>query len=53
MEKAELTEKSKEEIYIIRGKLSENEKEITENYQKMKERYDVDIALLKNEMRSM
>lgn len=45
----ELTEKSKEENYIIKAKLSEKDGEIAG----LKEKYDKDIALLKDEMRSM
>ncbi|CAN5520525.1 hypothetical protein BH18THE2_BH18THE2_15430 [soil metagenome] len=40
----ELTEKSKEENYVIKGRLSEKEEEI----QSIREKYDEDIALLKD-----
>jgi hypothetical protein len=40
----ELTEKSKEENYVIKGRLSEKEGEI----QSMRKKYDEDIALLKD-----
>jgi hypothetical protein len=45
----ELTEKSKEENYIIEGRLSEKDREISG----LKEKYDKDIAFLKDEMRLM
>jgi hypothetical protein len=45
----ELTEKSKEENYVIKGRLSEKEKEI----QSIRKRYDEDIALLKEAMCDM
>jgi integrase len=45
----ELTEKSKEENYIIEGRLSEKDREIAG----LKEKYDADIASLKDEMRFM
>jgi hypothetical protein len=40
----ELTEKNKEENYVIRGRLSEKEREI----QSIRKKYDEDIALLKD-----
>jgi hypothetical protein len=43
---AELTQKSKEENYVIKGKLSEREIEIAG----LKEKYDKDSALLKEAM---
>ena len=46
---AELTQKNKEESYIIKGKLSEKDREIPG----LIEKYDKDIALLKDEMRFM
>jgi hypothetical protein len=45
----ELTEKSKEENYIIEGRLSEKDREIAG----LKEKYDADIASLKDEMRQL
>ena len=46
---AELTEKSKEQNYIINAKLSEKDGEIAG----LKEKYDADIALLKEAMSDM
>jgi hypothetical protein len=45
----ELTEKSKDNEYIIKAKLLDKENTV----QKMKEEHDRDIALLKEEMRDM
>ena len=45
----ELTEKSKEGNYVIKGRLSEKEKEI----QSIREKYDEDIALLKDAIYDM
>jgi hypothetical protein len=45
----ELTEKSNEQNYVIRAKLSEKDGEING----LKEKYDTDIALLKEEMKYM
>ena len=45
----ELTEKSKEENYVIKGRLSEKEKEI----KSIREKYDEDIALLKDAIHDM
>jgi hypothetical protein len=46
---AELTEKSKEDNYIIKAKLSEKDGEIAG----LKQKYDADIALLKEAMLDM
>jgi hypothetical protein len=45
----ELTEKSKEENYVIKGRLSEKETEI----QSIRKKYDGDIALLKDAIHDM
>ena len=45
----ELNEKSKDNEYLIKGKLSEKDREIAG----IREKYDTDIKLLKEEMKYM